>query len=79
MHTQLVTDALAPLDLLLFNKTKDPYGAHVAVYTGNEQAIHLCQEIGKPALWTLEEFQRRPRYAVLIGAKRVTPDNIQPS
>ena len=69
VYTAVVSD-LQPLDLLLFNDKSDPFGAHVAVYLGGERAIHLCQAIGRPAVWTLEEFRATPRYAVFIGAKR---------
>jgi lipoprotein Spr len=67
--TQIVTGR-APLDLLLFNKTADPYGAHVAVYLGGNRAIHLSKRIGLPAIWTLEKFAAEPDYAHFIGAKR---------
>lgn len=62
----------APLDLLLFNATADPYGAHVAVHLGSSRAVHLCREMGRPVVWPLEEFHRRHRYRVLVGIKRVT-------
>jgi cell wall-associated NlpC family hydrolase len=71
-ETDLVTTP-EPLDLLLFNRTCDPWGAHVAVYLGEDRAIHLSKEVGLPAIWTLEEFARRPAYRVLVGAKRVRP------
>ena len=63
-------DALEPLDLLLFNRTPDPYGAHVGVYLGEGKVIHLSQRVGRPAIWTLEDFRRAPGYEVFIGAKR---------
>jgi hypothetical protein len=61
---------LAALDLLLFNRTPDPYGAHVAVCLGDGVAIHLSMQVGRPAIWLLEDFARRPEYLVFIGAKR---------
>lgn len=64
------TDTFAPLDLLLFNRTPDPYGAHVALYLGEGRAIHLSKQVGLPAEWSLEAFAQRPEYSVLIGAKR---------
>jgi cell wall-associated NlpC family hydrolase len=64
-------EALEPLDLLLFNRTQEPYGAHVAVYVGEGQVVHLCKEVGRPVVWNLEEFARRPQYRTLVGAKRV--------
>ena len=59
-----------PLDLLLFNPTDEPYGAHVAIYTGAGQALHLCKAVGQPTLWSLAQFAAQPRYRVLIGGKR---------
>jgi lipoprotein Spr len=67
-YTAVASD-LRPLDLLLFNDKPDPFGAHVAVYLGGERAIHLCQAVGRPEVWTLEQFRAMPRYAVFIGAK----------
>ncbi|MGW0629733.1 hydrolase [Streptomyces sp. NPDC002758] len=61
-----------PLDLLLFNRTHEPYGAHVGIRLHDDRVLHLCAEIGRPAVWTLGDFAERERYRVLIGAKRVT-------
>jgi cell wall-associated NlpC family hydrolase len=62
---------LQPLDLVLFNKTKDAYGAHVGVYIGNGKVIHLSKEVGYSTVWDFEEFKKRENYKVFIGAKRV--------
>ena len=59
-----------PLDLLLFSRTGEAFGAHVAVYAGAGQALHLCKSVGQPALWSLAEFAERPEYGVLLGGKR---------
>jgi cell wall-associated NlpC family hydrolase len=61
-----------PLDLLLFNRTPDPYGAHLAVFVGDGQAIHLSRKVGLPVVWPVEDFLKLPEYAVLIGGKRYT-------
>lgn len=64
-----------PLDLVLVNTTPDPWGAHVGVWAGDDQVLHLCAEVGRPALWSLEMFAARPSYRALVGFKRVTaPD-----
>jgi cell wall-associated NlpC family hydrolase len=65
-----VSAPFEPLDLLLFNRTPDPYGAHLAVYAGDGQAIHLSRKVGHPVVWRIEEFLTLPEYAVLIGGKR---------
>ncbi|MEU5381625.1 MULTISPECIES: hydrolase [unclassified Streptomyces] len=64
--------AARPLDLMLFNSTDDAYGAHVGVQTGEERVLHLCAEVGRPAVWEPAEFAARERYRVLVGIKRVT-------
>ena len=69
-HTTQVTE-FEPLDLLLFNDTANPYGAHIAVYLGDSEAIHLSKQVGKPAVRSLTNFRSFPEYRVLIGAKRV--------
>ncbi|MFM9370803.1 hydrolase [Streptomyces sp. Da 82-17] len=59
-----------PLDLVLFNATRDAYGAHVGVWAGPDAVLHLCAEVGVPVVWRREEFARRERYAVCLGTKR---------
>lgn len=61
---------LAPLDLVLFNATGNPYGAHVGLVMAADEVLHLCGEVGHPATWSLADFAARPRYARLLGAKR---------
>lgn len=51
--------AFEPLDLLLFHRTSEPFGAHVGVYAGAGQGLHLCKSVGSPALWSLAEFAGR--------------------
>ncbi len=69
-HTKVVYD-LEPLDLLLFNDTNDSWGAHVAVYIGEEMVIHLAKNIGLPDICPLQKMLLNPRYKVFIGAKRI--------
>ncbi|MGW4898402.1 hydrolase [Kitasatospora sp. NPDC004240] len=61
------------LDLLLFNAGADAYGAHVGVWLGEDAVLHLCREVGLPAVWPLADFAARERYAVLVGIKRMRP------
>ncbi|MEP6862490.1 MAG: hypothetical protein ABJE66_17845 [Deltaproteobacteria bacterium] len=67
--TRLVSE-YRPLDLLLFNRTEDAWGAHVALFVGDDQAIHLCAAEGRPVMWALDDFATRPEYACFLGAKR---------
>jgi hypothetical protein len=69
-----------PLDLLLFNRTDDPWGAHVGVWADwghlrpdsrEGWVLHLCAEVGVPAVWRMERFDARDGYRVLVGIKRV--------
>ncbi|UQA91699.1 cell wall hydrolase [Streptomyces halobius] len=68
-------DRPRPLDLVLFDggpvDGRPPgYGAHVGVHLGPDQVLHLCREVGRPAVWTYADFAARPRYARFLGAKR---------
>ncbi len=69
--TVRVEGDLRPLDLLLFNRSDQAYGAHVGVRAGDDAVLHLCAEVGRPAVWGLADFAARERYRVLVGAKRV--------
>ena len=70
VYSDVVAD-FQPLDLLLFNRTSDPWGAHVAVFVGCEETIHLAKKIGSPVIWTVQHFLQQPEYSCLIGAKRI--------
>lgn len=60
-----------PLDLILFNRTNDPWGAHVGVHTGDDLVLHLSAEAGYPKVWPMAEFAKRERYRTVVGIKRV--------
>jgi hypothetical protein len=66
----VVTDP-RPLDLVLFNSSADPYGAHVGLWMAPDEILHLARQVGAPAVWSLAEFARHPRYATKVGFKRV--------
>ncbi|MFI1382970.1 cell wall hydrolase [Embleya sp. NPDC020886] len=64
-----------PLDLVLFDggprPDRDPgYAAHIGVHLGPDRVLHLCREVGRPAIWSYTEFAARPHYARLLGVKR---------
>jgi hypothetical protein len=61
-----------PLDLALFNPDHNPFGAHLGVWMAPDEILHLCREVGRPAVWSPGDFSRRPRYATIVGFKRVT-------
>jgi hypothetical protein len=62
-----------PLDLVLLHDREQAWGAHVGVVVSDSEVLHLCVEVGKPAVWTWAEFAARTRYAHLIGYKRPRP------
>lgn len=67
----VVVDDPKPLDLVFFSKDSESYGAHLGVVVGDDQVLHLCQEVGRPVVWTMADFAARSRYAVMLGYKRV--------
>ena len=70
-ETDLVLDELRPLDLLLYNRTQNPWGAHVALYLGDGQAFHLSKKQSAPVVWPLAQFPELAEYRTFIGAKRL--------
>lgn len=68
--SEIVSGDYEPLDILFFHKKEESYGAHLAVYVGNNQAIHLSKKIGKPVVWNIETFFEYSRYKFLLGGKR---------
>lgn len=62
--------AARPCDLVLFNAAQNAWGAHVGICAGDDQILHLCAEVGHPAVWSWQDFKDRPRYRTLIGVKR---------
>ncbi|HEX6360536.1 hydrolase [Actinophytocola sp.] len=68
-----------PLDLVLVNTTPDPWGAHIGVWAGDDKVLHLCAEVGHPALWNMAMFAARPSYRALVGFKRVTARTTNPT
>ena len=73
-----VARELRPLDLLLFNGKNDSWGAHVAIYLGDDAIAHLSKKNGLPAICTMEEMFADPKYTVLVGAKRIKTPNKAP-
>jgi len=69
-YSEVVQDNFKPLDILFFHKREEAYGAHIAVYLGNDKAIHLSKKVGKPVIWEINTFFEYPRYQFLLGGKR---------
>lgn len=70
-ETDVVLGELRPFDLLLFNRTQNPWGAHVALYLGESHAIHLSKKQSGPVIWPLAQFLELAEYRTFIGAKRL--------
>ena len=68
--SEVITENFQPLDILFFHKKEESYGAHIAIYLGNDKAIHLSKKVGKPVVWDMKTFFEYPRYQFLLGAKR---------
>ncbi len=64
---------LEPLDLVLFAAEGSAYGAHVGVHLVEDQVLHLCAEVGRPAVWGYGDFAVRARYQKLLGGLRLAP------
>ncbi|MBM0237760.1 hypothetical protein JNW88_12360 [Micromonospora sp. ATA32] len=39
----------------------------------DDEVLHLCSEVGRPAVWPLAAFGRRERYKTLLGGLRTIP------
>ena len=70
-HYTKIVDIYEVLDLMLYNKTTEAYGAHVGVYVGEGKVLHLSYTIGYPVIQKHTELLAQEKYAVFIGAKRV--------
>jgi hypothetical protein len=61
---------LRRFDLVLFNRRRASWGARVGVYLGDGTVLHLCKSVGRPAVWTFDDFAERREYRTMLGAKR---------
>lgn len=64
-------DVFLPLDLMLYHRKLESYGAHVGLYLGDGKVIHLAQTVGKPEVMDHDDFALQEKYAYFIGAKRL--------
>jgi len=69
-------ESYEPLDLALFNKTKEAWGAHVALFLSKEELIHLSEKQKYPAIWKLSDFLKLEEYRCLVGVKRLKGEYI---
>lgn len=69
-HTSTVKGGFMPGDLMLYHDHPEAWGAHVGLYIGDNQVIHLSKENGLPEIIDHGQIQKNPRYTHFIGAKR---------
>ena len=69
---------LRRLDLVLFNRKRASWGAHVGVYLGGGKVLHLCKAVRRPQVWRLDEFVAREEYRTMPGAKRFRLSSTSP-
>ncbi len=58
-------------DILLYNDKDNAWGAHLALFIGNNKVIHLSKAVGKPEIIDYEKLRERKTYQYLLGAKRL--------
>ncbi|MGK0387930.1 MAG: lipoprotein Spr [Maribacter sp.] len=69
-YSTLITGNYQALDILFFHKKNDAYGAHLAIFLGDNKAIHNAKKIGLPIIWDIDTFFQYPVYQFLLGGKR---------
>ena len=65
------THNFKPLDLMLYHYKPEAWGAHVGLYIGDGNVLHLSQDIGKPEMKYHQDFSLSDKYKFFIGAKRI--------
>lgn len=69
IHTSPTT-SVEIFDILFWNTTDNPWGAHLGMAINQRQAIHLSRANNKAVIWPLERFWEVPNYTVFLGGKR---------
>ncbi|MBT4836449.1 MAG: hypothetical protein HON94_03790 [Methylococcales bacterium] len=64
-------DSLQPLDVLLYHNKLSSWGAHVGLYLGNGQVVHLSVENEYPVIQSHDSMNEIKKYQYFIGAKRL--------
>ncbi len=69
-YTQVVTE-LEPFDIVMYHNNIQAYGAHVGLYIGSGEVLHLSLENGSPRVERHSDLVQQPKYRYFIGAKRL--------
>jgi hypothetical protein len=70
IYTKIVKD-FKPLDLMLYSKDGKSFGAHLAVYIGFGDVIHLSADNRVYEIIEHENIIKNQKYKCFVGAKRV--------
>jgi len=68
--SEVVTE-FKSLDIMMYNNSSDPYGAHVGVYVGDGIVYHLSLSNNVPELERHLDLLQQSNYRFFIGAKRI--------
>lgn len=60
-----------PLDIMLYHRKQESFGAHVGLYWGEGRVLHLSKSNGRPKLELHSSLLEQEKYACFIGAKRL--------
>ncbi|WP_413701270.1 hypothetical protein ACLKMH_06160 [Psychromonas sp. KJ10-10] len=64
-------DDFKELDIMLYNKSQESYGAHLGIYVGHGIVYHLSKDNGIPKFEKHLDLLKQSKYSRFIGAKRV--------
>ncbi|MEL7342623.1 MAG: hydrolase, partial [Bacteroidota bacterium] len=70
-YTIKVSGDLEPLDLMLYHRRPEAFGAHVGLYWGEGMVLHLAKHNQFPKIEAHLDLLQQDRYTHFIGAKRV--------
>ncbi|MEL7530821.1 MAG: hydrolase [Bacteroidota bacterium] len=60
-----------PLDIMLYHRRPESFGAHLGLYWGEGRVLHLSKSNGRPKLELHSTLLQEEKYAYFIGAKRL--------
>ena len=70
-YSRVIPSEFEPLDILFFNKTNDPWGAHLGVYIWNNKVLHNSKDIWFPTIFDIEDFKKIHSYSCFLWGKRL--------
>jgi hypothetical protein len=71
IYTQKIEGDYLPFDIMLYNSKKEAYGAHVGLYIGNGNILHLSKGNEVPKVEMHKAMLVQKKYNCFIGAKRL--------